>query len=187
MMLVYLGVALLLSGGAAAGGTQRSGLERAPRAFAKVSLKVKDADLRDVLGVLASEGGLDLVVGEGVQGRVTLSLRNARWPDAMASVLQAHGLGFELDGSVLWVDTLGALAQSAQLRAARREAKMELEPLATRIIPVSHARASELAALVRSFLSPRGSVTVDVRTNSLIVTDVAERVARVETLVGSTP
>lgn len=183
-MFLHLGVALLLSSGPAAGGPQRPGLERAPRADAKVSLKVKDADLRDVLGALASEGGLDLVVGEAVQGRVSLSLRDARWPDAMMSVLQAHGLGYELEGTVLWVDTLEALAQNTRLRAARRAGRVELEPLATRIIPVSHARASELAALVRSFLSPRGSVSVDVRTNTLIVTDVAERVARVGTLVG---
>jgi type IV pilus assembly protein PilQ len=113
-------------------------------------------------------------MGETVTGRVTVHLEDARWADAMAAVLQSQGLGADLEGTVLFVDTLEQLARASADRRARADATAALAPLVTRLIPVHHARAAELAPLVKASLSPRGSVRVDERTNTLIVTDIAE-------------
>ena len=141
----------------------------------RITLEVQKADIVSVLRVFAELMHLNLVTGDDVQGQVTLSLRNVRVSEAFAVVLQARGLGFEkLGGNILRVAPLQALTKEAEERAKLEDAKLHAGKLETRLIPVNYANAEELVPQVKALLSPRGTVSVDKRTNTLIVRDVAE-------------
>lgn len=138
----------------------------------RVTVDIVRADIHDVLRMLADMRKLNLVVDEEVKGTVTLRLRNVPWRQALETVLASHGLGREQQGEVLRVAPLGKLKDEADLRAQVKQAREQEAPLRTYFIPVSHARAADLLPHVKALLSPRGSVSVDARTNTLIVTDV---------------
>ncbi len=139
---------------------------------AVVDLDVVGADVRDVLRLLADVGHVNLVVGDEVVGKVTVRLRGVRWQRALDVVLSAKGLGSERDGNVIRVAPAETLAKERVARADAHAACVEAAPLETRLIPVSYADAAELAKLVQPTLSRRGSVAIDARTNTLIVTDI---------------
>ncbi len=144
-----------------------------PRAESKrITLDVVRADIHDVLRMLAEKGGLNLVVSDEVQGKVTLKLRDVPWRQALETVLASNGLGQELHGNVLRVAPLKRLTEEAESRAKLKQAREELAPLHTWFIPVSYAQAAELLPKVQAQLSPRGKASVDARTNTLIITDV---------------
>lgn len=141
----------------------------------RITLEVQKADITSVLRVFAELMHVNLVVTDDVQGEVTLSLRNVRVSDAFATVLQAKGLAYEKDGKNIYrVAPLAVLAHEADARAKLADAKLQSARLETRFIPVNYADAAELAPQVKALLSPRGTVSVDKRTNTLIIRDVAE-------------
>ncbi len=141
----------------------------------RITLEVQKADITSVLRVFAELMHLNLVVADDVQGQVTLSLRNVRINEAFAVVLQARGLGYEKqDGNILRVATLPTLTKEAEERAKLKDAKLKDAQLQTRLIPVNYANADDLVPQVKALLSPRGTVSVDKRTNTLIVRDVAD-------------
>ncbi|MBN1206484.1 MAG: secretin and TonB N-terminal domain-containing protein [Myxococcaceae bacterium] len=139
----------------------------------RISIDVVRADLHDVLRMLAEVGRLNVVVSDEVQGKVTLKLRDVPWRQALDTVLASNKLGHELRGNVLRVAPLKQLTEEAEARAKLKQAREVVAPLKTYFIPVSYARAAELLPQVQAQLSPRGSASVDARTNTLIVTDVA--------------
>ncbi|QSQ21475.1 secretin and TonB N-terminal domain-containing protein [Pyxidicoccus parkwayensis] len=144
-----------------------------PKAEGKrVTVDIVRADIHNVLRMLADMGRLNLVVDDEVQGTVTLRLRNVPWKQALETVLSSHGLGRELQGDVLRVAPLSKLKDEAELRVKLKQAREDAAPLRTYFIPVNYARAADLVPHVQAQLSPRGSVSVDARTNTLIVTDV---------------
>jgi type II secretory pathway component HofQ len=148
-------------------------LAASPKAEGKrVTVDIVRADIHDVLRMLADLGHLNLVVDDEVQGTVTLRLRNVPWKQALETVLSSHGLGRELQGSVMRVAPLRKLKDEADLRVKLKQAREDVAPLRTYLIPVNYARAADLLPHVQAQLSPRGSVSVDARTNTLIVTDV---------------
>jgi type IV pilus assembly protein PilQ len=148
-------------------------LAAAPRAESKrISIDVVRADIHDVLRMLAEMGKVNVVVSGEVQGKVTLKLRDVPWSQVLATVLSSHGLGQERTGNVLRVAPLKRLTEEAEARAKLKQSREEVEPLRTYFIPVSHALASDLLPHVQAQLSPRGRVSVDARTNTLIVTDI---------------
>lgn len=138
----------------------------------RITLDIVRADLHGVLRMLADMGRLNLVVDDEVQGTVTLKLRNVPWRQALDTVLASKGLGREEQGNILRVAPLRKLQQEAVLRAEVKQAREQEAPLRTYFIPVNYARAADLLPHVKALLSPRGSVSVDARTNTLIVTDV---------------
>lgn len=150
----------------------------------RISLDVRDADIHNVLRLIADAAQLNIVVADEVKGRVTLKLRQVPWTEALDVILASKGLGRERDGDVLLVDTLERMAQRDALQAKRAAAAAEVAPLRTVLIPVSNAKAAELAPIVRALLTPRGNVAVDARTNTLIVTDEDRAVDRVRAAVG---
>jgi type IV pilus assembly protein PilQ len=139
----------------------------------RVNLNVTRANIHDVLRLLAEMGKMNLVVADEVQGTVTLTLRNVPWSEALDVVLSSRGLGMERRGNILRVAPLKTLQQEAESQVLLKKAREELAPLRTFLIPVNYANAADLLPHVKGVLSPRGSVSVDVRTNTLIVTDVA--------------
>lgn len=138
----------------------------------RISVDVVRADLHDVLRMLADEGRLNLVVAEGVQGKVTLRLRDVPWSQVLETVLASHGLGTERRGNVVRVAPLKQLQEEAEARVKLAQAREAEAPLHTYFLPVSYARAADLVPQVQALLSPRGRVSVDTRTNTLIITDV---------------
>lgn len=143
-----------------------------PREARRITLDVTRANVHDVLRMLADVGKLNLVLADEVQGTVTVTLRNVPWTEALDVVLAARGLGKEQRGNILRVAPLKTLREEAESRAKLKEARALEAPLRTWMIPVSYARASELLPHVKALLSPRGSASVDERTNTLIVTDI---------------
>jgi type II secretory pathway component HofQ len=137
-----------------------------------VDLDFVGADVRDVLRLLADVGHVNLVIADDVVGKVTLRLKGVRWQRALDVVLSAKGLASEREGNVIRVARLETLAKERVARADAHTACVAAAPLETRLIAVSYANAGELAKVIQASLSRRGSVTVDARTNTLIVTDV---------------
>ncbi|MBL8916820.1 MAG: secretin and TonB N-terminal domain-containing protein, partial [Archangium sp.] len=138
----------------------------------RVSFEFVNADVTSVLRVFAEVGKLNLVTADSVSGKVTMSLRNVPWDEAFQAVLASKGLGVERTRSILRVAPLKELADEEVQRAAIAKAQFEAKPLKTTLIPVNYASAADMAAHVKATLSSRGTVSVDTRTNTLIIRDV---------------
>ncbi|MGI9533488.1 MAG: type IV pilus secretin PilQ [Thermodesulfobacteriota bacterium] len=148
-----------------------------------VSFDFKDADVRDVLRILSDISGFNMVVARNVQGTVTLKLNNVPWDQALDVVLEDAGLGAVVEGNVLKVAPLKTLQARQKAIRAAGESKEQFEPLITKQVFVNYARAEELQPLADPLLSRRGEMRVDVRTNSILITDTPLRVAEMTDLI----
>jgi type IV pilus assembly protein PilQ len=137
------------------------------------SLDVEGADLRTVLRAISEFSGRNIIVGQSVKATVRITLRNVAWQDALKAVLRANGLDYVEDGAVIRVDEAGKLNSEKVERETANARTLELVPLETRIVKLNYANATEMAGPLQPAMSKRGSVQVEKRTNSLIVTDLA--------------
>ncbi len=149
----------------------------------RISLDLKDADVQNVLRLLADVSKLNIVASEDVTGKITIKLRNVPWDQALDVVLAAKGLDKVRNGNIIRVAPATTLRKEEQLAADRLQTQLRLEPLTVRLIPLSYATAESIAPKVQSLLSERGKVSVDTRTNVLIVEDIAANLVRAERLV----
>jgi type IV pilus assembly protein PilQ len=149
----------------------------------RISLDFHDIEIRNLLRLIADVSKKNIVVADDVDGKVTVSLRNVPWDQALDLVLKSKGLGKEEMGNVIRVAKYEVIAKEQQARAEAEKARQPLVPLKVRLIPVNFADADEMKERVQSVLTDRGSVVVDNRTNVLIVKDVAEALVRVEGLI----
>jgi type IV pilus assembly protein PilQ len=138
----------------------------------KIDVDVVNADIRNVLRLFADVGHVNLVLGDDVAGKITVRFLNVPWETAMRSVLSVKGLAMERTGNIVRVQKAEAFARERAARLSAYEVCLATAPLQTRIIPVSYADAEEIAALIRPTLTKRGTVVVDARTNTVIVSDV---------------
>jgi type IV pilus assembly protein PilQ len=144
-----------------------------PAEEALIDIDVREADVHDVLAVLAEVGGFNLAVDSGVSCRATLKLKQVPWPRVLELALRTCGLEQEwLGENVVRVASAEAIRKEYEDRRKYREEKALAGPLETRYVRLAYARARELAPILAKSLSPRGSVVFDERTNTLIVTDV---------------
>ncbi len=165
-----------------------------------VSFNFQDVEVRSVIQLIADASQLNIVVADNVQGSVTLRLQGVPWDQALDIVLQSKQLDQRRRGDVIWVAPASEIAQREQEALEALSKKEELEPLDNIFIQVNYAKAEELAALINgdlqtssggsggnenSFLSDRGSVTFDERTNTLLVSDVPDRLKVIQDLVDS--
>jgi type IV pilus assembly protein PilQ len=159
----------------------------------RVTFNFQDIPVRSVLQLIADVSNLNIVVSDAVAGNLTLRLTNVPWDQALDIVLDARNLDKRENGNVIWIaPTADIAAREQQLLQAVQDRK-QLEPLQTAMISVSYANAEDLKALIEEssradfdelgLLSERGSVTVDARTNTLLVTDTADRIAEIRLLV----
>ncbi len=151
----------------------------------RIDLDLKDADIHNVLRLLADVGRVNIVTADDVKGSVTIRMRNVPWDQALDVVLQAKGLGQERRGNMIRVAPLDQLEKEREMEIERRKQQLQLAPLETRLIPVSYATAGDLQGRAREMLSSRGSIAVDERTNVLIVRDVTGNLNQIEELVRS--
>jgi type IV pilus assembly protein PilQ len=159
----------------------------------RVTFNFQDIPVRSVLQLIADVSNLNIVVADSVGGNLTLRLTNVPWDQALDIIMDARNLDMRKNGNVLWIGPTGEIAaREQQLLQAQLDRRI-LEPLQTVLIPVSYAKAGDLAELIREstnavdteygLLSERGSVTIDERTNTLLVTDTADRIIEIQELV----
>jgi len=151
----------------------------------RIDLDLKDADVHNVLRLLADVGQVNIVTADTVAGNITIRMRNVPWDQALDVVLQAKGLGVVQRGNMLRIAPLADLEKERELQIARRQQEVKLAPLETRLIPVSYAQASEIQERAKPLLSERGSIAVDDRTNVMIVRDIAGNLNQIEELTRS--
>ena len=149
----------------------------------RITLDFHDIEIRNLLRLIADVSKKNIVVADGVNGKVTVSLRNVPWDQALDLVLKTKGLDKEEMGNVIRVAKAEEIAKEAEARAKAAAARIPLIPLKVRLIPVNYARAADVQARVKDVLSERGTVTTDERTNVLIVKDMDEPLVRAEQLV----
>jgi type IV pilus assembly protein PilQ len=158
-------------------------------AAGRLSLNFQDIEVRSVLQLLADFTGLNMVVSDTVRGNITLRLKDVHWEEALDIILQTKGLSKRQRGNVIMVAPTEEVARMEQLEAQAAIAMEELEPLKTSLIRIKYARASELAALIKSeanrLMSTRGNVTVDERTNTLLIHDTASSIKNIRSLIAS--
>lgn len=170
-----------------------------------VTFNFQDVPVRTVLQLIAEESGLNVVASDTVQGNVTLRLINVPWDQAMDIVLRAKQLDKRRDGNVIWVAPQKEIADFEQALADARIANEDREPLVTEYIPVNYGIAEDIAGLLTDdskqaqtvgggsasqrggggFLSPRGSVSFDSRTNTLLVVDIQSKVDEIKNMLAT--
>ena len=154
----------------------------------RLTLNFQDIETRAVLQLLADTSGQNIVVSDSVQGNVTLRLQNVPWDQALDIVLRTKGLDKRRQDNVIIVAPTEELAAREKAELAARKDIQELAPLRTEYLQVNYAKASDLAGLIKSsgensLLSARGSVTIDERTNTLLIQDTADRLQDIRRLV----
>jgi len=149
----------------------------------RINLTVKDADIQNVLTFLAREGRVNIVTSEDVQGKVTFHLEDVPWDLALDIILKAKGLDYVVEAGVYRVAPITKIQEEFEARVKKQEKVRELKPILVRLIPVNYADANELTARVSTVLSPKGTVAVDPRTNTLIVKDTEDYIAAAEELI----
>jgi len=151
----------------------------------RVSFEFKDIDIHNLLRIIAEISKKNVVVADDVQGKVTVRLRNVPWDQALDLVLRSKSLGKEEFGNIIRVAPLKTLQDEAESRRKRAEDREKAAPLQVALVPVNYAVASDMSTRVKEVLSARGNVAVDTRTNTLIVRDLPENVAKARSLVAS--
>lgn len=169
-----------------------------------ISLHFQEADILDVLQVIAEVSGLNLVVHPQVTGTVTVHLTNIPWDQALDIILKMNSLSVEIEGNILRVaqanvfqgEITNRINQQQQVLEARR-IQEQLEPLETRLITINFADPTAIVALIEQYFqganaqgqqqqqTRRGTITVDVRTKTLIVQDTAENIKKIENIVAT--
>ena len=139
---------------------------------ARISIDVKDADIVDVVRLFAEVGGFQVVVDPGVSCKLTLKLTEVRWASALDVALRSCGLGQDEENEIVRVAPVARLAAETAPQRKLDEERSLSGPLQMRTYRLSYARAAEMAPIIKRFLSPRGEVIYDSRTNTLIVMDV---------------
>ena len=151
----------------------------------KISLDFKDADIKNILRLIAEVSDLNIIAGDDVTGKVSMRLVDVPWDQALDVVLQARSLGMSRVGNVIRVAPTDTLKKEIQGELEAKRAKEKLEDLTTELIPVNYATAKEIITQVKTVLTERGEVKVDERTNILIVKDIAKNVTSAKNLVKS--
>lgn len=159
-----------------------------------ISLNFQDVPVRTVLQLIADFNNFNLVTTDTVRGNITIRLDSVPWEQALDTILRVKGLDKRLDGNILLVAQAKELADLEEQKLQGKKKVEELAPLVTEYIQINYAKATELSQLLATknsdannnngrILSPRGSVSVDQRTNTLIVKDTAETLDKIQDLV----
>jgi type IV pilus assembly protein PilQ len=155
----------------------------------RLTLNFQDIDVRSVLQLLADTSGQNIVVSDSVTGNLTLRLQNVPWDQALDIVLRTKGLDKRRHDNVIIIGPTEELASREKAELAAHKEVQELSPTRTEFMQVNYAKVVDLAKLIKSanakdsMLSPRGSLSIDERTNTLLVQDTADKLADIRRLV----
>jgi type IV pilus assembly protein PilQ len=149
-----------------------------------VSLDFQGADLRAVLRTFSEISGLNIVIDPAVTGSVDVALRDVPWDQALDIILRANKLGYIVDGTIVRIAPLTALSEEESQRRKLSDEQALAGELRVLTKTLSYAKAEELSPLLtKSALSARGSVQFDVRTNTIIITDLPDRLTTATDLI----
>src|SRR5580658_3743989 len=155
----------------------------------RLTLNFQDIDVRSVLQLLADTSGQNIVVSDSVAGNLTLRLQNVPWDQALDIVLRTKGLDKRRQDNVIIIGPTEELATREKAELAAHKEVQELSPTHVEFIQVNYAKVSDLAKLIKSgnakdsMLSPRGSLSIDERTNTLLVQDTSDKLTDIRRLV----
>jgi type IV pilus assembly protein PilQ len=149
-----------------------------------ISVNLKDVDLKDFFRLIHEISGLNIVLDPNVKGTLTLVLDDVPWDQALDLVLANNGLDRKLQGNVLRIATVETMRQEAEAQRAKNEAEALSVPKVTVTHFLSYARATEVVPTVKRFLSQRGDVIADNRTNAVIIQDIPSVIPEVQRLLG---
>ena len=139
------------------------------RANNLITVNFENVDIRDVIRLLADKAQLNMVVGPTVTASINLQLTNVTWEQALEIITRTYGLAYKHDGELIRIMTLEQF-----------QSEDEKVPLATKIVTLNFARASDIKSNFENMLSPRGKIDVNERLNSLIVTDIPDNITKIE-------
>ncbi|WJW75685.1 type IV pilus secretin PilQ [Thiohalobacter sp. IOR34] len=154
----------------------------------RLSLNFQDIEVRSVLQLIADFTGTNIVVSDTVTGNLTLRLQNVPWDQALDIILKTKGLAMRKNDDVMLVAPSEEIAAREKLELEAQKQIEELAPLYSEYIQINYAKAKDIAALLRgeegsSLLSERGSVSIDQRTNTLLVQDTADKLEDIRRLI----
>ena len=161
----------------------------------RLTLNFQDIDVRSVLQLLADTSGQNIVVSDSVTGNLTLRLQNVPWDQALDIVLRTKGLDKRRQDNVIIIGPTEELANREKAELAAHKEVQDLSPIRSEFMTVNYAKVADLAKMIRptgagaagggknTLLSNRGSLSIDERTNTLLVQDTAENLAEIRRLV----
>jgi type IV pilus assembly protein PilQ len=149
----------------------------------RITLDFQNADLLNVLRLIAEVSELNIITAEGVGGKISMRMQDVPWDQALDIILKTKQLGQIREGNVVRIAPRAVLEGEKLAALKSKEAEIKVEDLRLEIIPISYSKAEDLVSQLSSFLSSRGTISTDSRTNSLIVKDIEANVERVKGLV----
>jgi type IV pilus assembly protein PilQ len=149
----------------------------------RISLDFQQADISNVLRLIAEVSGFNMVVGEGVKSKVTMKLVSVPWDQALDMILKMNGLGKIRQSNILWIDSLANIAKQQNEEASAKDAKVKAEELVDRVFYIRNLPAMELMTSLRQYLGPRGLMQMSLGSNALIVRDTETKIGVMKQLV----
>jgi type IV pilus assembly protein PilQ len=156
----------------------------------KISLDFQDADITNILRLIAEVSELNVITSEDVKGKVTMRLINIPWDQALDVILKTNQLDMIREGSIIRIAPATKVAEERkafnEAKKAAVESKVveeEVEELTTEIYSISYAKAGDLTKNLEKIKSKRGDITIDERTNTLIIKDIAKKVSEMKSLI----
>ncbi len=152
----------------------------------RISINVKGVQVADILKMISEVSGFNVILTDDVKqaAPLTLSLTNVPWDQALDTILSLNKLVAKKNGKILIVQSLQRATEDKKLEAESRLLAINSEPLVTKIFPVSYATTAELSQIISGYITKdRGSISEDIRTNSLIVKDTSEVIERIRKII----
>ncbi len=149
----------------------------------RISIETNSMAVRDALRFISEEGGVNMIIADNVTGNVSLKLRDIPWDQAFVIIMKSKDLGYIRQGNVLRIATLADLRREEDATIKLATDRIRIEPLVVKVFPINYAKVEDLATRVKEFLTDRGKVVGDGRTNAIVVTDIQQSLDRVEQLI----
>ena len=149
----------------------------------RISLDFQQADISNVLRLIAEVSGFNMVVGEGVKSKVTMKLVSVPWDQALDMILKMNGLGKIRQSNILWIDSLANIAKQQNEEASAIDSKLRAEELVDRVFYIRNLQATELMTSLRQYMSPRGLIQMSQGSNALIVRETLTRIGVIKQLI----
>lgn len=157
-----------------------------PRKFygSKVTIDIYDGEVIDALKMIKAVSGINIVASDSIKGeKVNISLKNVPWDQALSTILQSNKLAYLRQGSVIRVAKLEELRDERKLAVEAVEAGNDLEPLRVLVKKLNYLRAQNLENEMKTILSKRGKLSIESRTNSIIIHDIEESIVKANSLI----
>ena len=151
----------------------------------RMDLDFVNADIHNIMRLISEVGQVNIVLADDVKGTVTMRLHDVPWDQALDVIAKSKGLGIQREGNLIRVAPQAVLEKELEAEVARQKAPVELKPIETKLIPLSYADGTQILPRINEVMSPRGNVSVDTRTNQLIITERAANIALAEDLVNN--